>query len=163
MEQKILKSKKAPCLELAFIFDVDGVLADNTHRQGLLHQEGKTARQCWKEFFLAGDNDPAYPDTLHLAKALQTYGFKILLLTGRSGEYFTQLENWLMALEFLPDEIYMRSRTDFRKDWEIKEEAYLKLIAPRYKVLGVFEDNTACVKMWRGRGITCYQPREENY
>lgn len=151
-------------MERAFIFDVDGVLADNTHRQGLLKQEGKTSRARWAEFFEAGKDDPAYEDTLRLVHTLQAYGYTLLIVTGRAEPWRDQLEEWLQKRGIFPERIWMRGATDFRKDWEIKESV-LKEIQDekRYSIIGVFEDNTSCVKMWRAHGLTCYQPREENY
>lgn len=147
----------------AYIFDIDGVLADNSPRQHLLQQEGKTKKACWQEFYDASGEDPVYPDTLELLKTLQASGNKILLVTGRSEEYHHLLIPWLEKHGIKPDGLYARKRYDFRQDWEVKSEIYQTHIRPYYRVLGVFEDRYECVKMWRSFGLTCYQPRESTY
>lgn len=148
---------------IAYIFDIDGVLADNSPRQHLLQQEGKTKKACWQEFYDASGEDPVYPDTLELLKTLQAAGTKILLVTGRSEEYHHLLMPWLEKHGIKPDGLYARKRYDFRQDWEVKAEIYKTHIRPYYHVLGVFEDRFECVKMWRSFGLTCYQPRESTY
>lgn len=155
-------SSKRPCCEIAFIFDLDGVLSDNSSRQHLLSQEGKTKTECWKEFYEASAEDAPFEETLWLAKHLQAIGAKILLVTGRSEEYEDLLDWWLEENHFFPDKIYQRQRYDFRKDWEVKQE-HLMSITKSYKILGVFEDRLDCVKMYRSFGLTCYQPRESSY
>lgn len=148
----------------AFIFDVDGVLANNNHRQHLLNPTNrKVTNQDWIAFYEAGKDDSLYQDTAHLLKTLQAAGYKILLVTGRSEDYEAQLRLWLRDFAIEPDYVFMRRHLDFRKDWQIKEEIWKTQIEPFFNVLGVFEDRRDCVMMWRGYGLTCYQPREATY
>lgn len=149
---------------LAFIFDIDGTLADNRHRQRYLYQANKTKAECWKDFFDKSGEDPLYKDTVLLATRLSLAGFVILFVTGRSKAYHEMTKTWLedaMREPIFDSQIFERKVKDFRKDWEVKRDIYETCIEPKYRVLGVFEDNLACVKMWRARGLTCYQPREE--
>lgn len=150
-------------IENAFIFDIDGVLADNAWRQHLLEQKGQLAKKNWEDFCEASKDDPVFQDTLELLKALKTAGFKILLLTGRSELYNHITLPWLEKFGIEPDGYYARPRVNFKKDWEFKQEVFKTHIRPYYNILGVFEDRNDCVKMWRSFGITCYQPREEAY
>lgn len=157
------QGQKPESRPLAFIFDIDGVLADNAWRQGLLTQEGKLKKTCWEEFCQASAKDPVFQDTFLVLKALQAQGYLILLVTGRSEVYNHITLPWLENLGIYPDGYYARPRTNFKKDWEFKQSVYKTHIEPSYRILGVFEDRTDCVKMWRSWGLTCYQPREETY
>lgn len=145
----------------AYIFDLDGVLADNSHRQGIL--EGKPTSKDWNLFFSLSGGDSVYSDTRKLLLTLQAAGYQILIVTGRSEDYEEMTEEWLKNFGMIPNRLYQRRHKDFRKDFEIKEEIYRTQIQPFYDVLGVFEDRKDCVEMWRKRGLTCYQPREAEY
>lgn len=149
----------------AFIFDLDGVLANNTWRQHILKRSGDTKPSSldWQDFFSASEGDGIYEDTLRLLKALQASGYAILLVTGRSEDYETLTTNWLSSYGIVPDRLFQRRHKDFRKDFEIKREIFLSYIDPFYSVLGVFEDRDDCVKMWRDLSLTCYQPRVAVY
>lgn len=149
----------------AYIFDLDGVLADNSARQHLLQRSGDTkpSRQDWLDFFQASPTDGIYSDTAKLFKTLQASGFKILIVTGRSEDYEELTQTWLQSYGLEPDHLYQRRHLDFRKDFEVKKEIYTSQIRPYYQVFGVFEDRTDCVKMWRAHDLTCYQPREALY
>lgn len=145
----------------AYIFDLDGVLADNSHRQGIL--EGKPTSKDWNLFFSLSGGDSVYSDTRKLLLTLQAAGYQILIVTGRSEDYEEMTEEWLKNFGMIPNRLYQRRHKDFRKDFEIKEEIYRTQIQSFYDVLGVFEDRKDCVEMWRKRGLTCYQPREAEY
>ena len=162
METKI---KEAGELEEAFIFDLDGVLADNSPRQGILRRSGDTkpSSQDWEDFFKASELDGIYPDTVRLFASLKERGYKCLIVTGRHEKYHHLTLPWLEKNGIICDGIYARKGPDFRKDFEFKSEVYTTHIRPYYKVLGVFEDRADCVKMWRSFGLTCYQPREASY
>lgn len=147
----------------AYIFDIDGVLADNSHRQGLLNQPGKTKTQSWNEFCAASIDDPLFQSEAQLLKTLQAAGYKILLVTGRSEDWESTTTAWLFDKGIEPDHLYQRRHLDFRKDFEVKSEIYQTQIEPYYSILGVFEDRADCVKMWRAFGLTCFQPREASY
>lgn len=149
-------------LEIAYIFDLDGVLSDNSSRQHLLAQTGKTKKEIWKEFYEASGQDSAYDDTVRMLWHLQAAGAKIIICTGRSSAYEDLLLDWLERMCIKPDEIFQRNPLDFRKDWEVKQD-YIPEIKKKYLVLGVFEDRLDCVKMWRANGFTCYQPRDASY
>ena len=147
----------------AFIFDLDGVLADNSHRQHFLDKSPRPSKQDWLDFFSASSRDSLYSDTAQLFKTLQAAGYKILIVTGRSEDWHGVTEGWLSSFGLVPDQLLERRHLDFRKDWEVKSEIYRTQIQPFYSILGVFEDRDDCVKLWRGFGLTCYQPRVATY
>ena len=149
----------------AFIFDLDGVLADNSQRQHFLQRSGDTkpSSEDWRDFFNASRGDGIYSDTLVLLRNLQAAGYQVLLVTGRSEDYEELTEGWLKDYGITPNRLFQRRHKDFRKDFIIKEEIYRTQIRPFYSIFGVFEDRDDCVKMWRDLGLTCYQPRVAEY
>lgn len=154
----------------AYIFDIDGVLADCSHRLHFIQQEPKD----WKGFYENSDKDAVIQpnkETLRLLSnslnGLPTRG--ILFVTGRTEAYRELTTNWLKEKvwgcfgNFSDDMLFMRKNGDFRPDWEVKKEIYENEIKCQYEILGIFEDRARVVQMWRSLGLTCYQVCEGNY
>lgn len=83
-------------LQRAYIFDIDGVLADCSHRLHFIQQEPKD----WKRFYENLDKDEVIQpnkNTLRLLRnALHGYQTRgILFVTGRSEAYRELTMNWL--------------------------------------------------------------------
>lgn len=149
-----------------YIFDIDGTLADLSHRLHFI--EGKN--KDWDSFYANCSNDSIIPSNvmtfLLLRKALSNDNF--LFVTGRPERTREATEIWLgrncFLGEYLPtDTLYMRKDGDNRPDTEIKKEIYENFIKPNYNVVAVFEDRDSVVKMWRDLGVTCYQVTEGKY
>jgi hypothetical protein len=52
----------------------------------------------------------------------------------------------------------MRADNDDRPDWIVKRELFTTRVAPRWRVLGVFDDRDSVVeKTWRAMGLLCGQ------
>ena len=67
-----------------YIFDLDGVLFDNSHRQHLLPTgDGQTTEQ-WDAFNLACENDEPIHHVWQMLRELWSSGHRIQFLTGRS-------------------------------------------------------------------------------
>lgn len=175
-------------LQRAYIFDIDGVLADCSHRLHFIQQEPKD----WKRFYENSDKDAPIKANVELLHRLyKDYQVEIMFVTGRTEAYRAITSDWLrkevletqplttcstmmgcdLAMELQEEEIkktleqrlFMRKNGDFRPDWEIKKEIYENEIKCQYEILGVFEDRTQVVQMWRSLGLTCYQVCEGNY
>lgn len=157
-------------LQRAYIFDIDGVLADCSHRLHFIQQEPKD----WKRFYENSDKDEVIlsnKNTLRLLRnALHGYQTRgILFVTGRSEAYRELTMNWLKTKvwgrfgNFYDDMLFMRKDGDHRPDYVIKKEIYENEIKCQYEILGIFEDRTQVVQMWRALGLTCYQVCEGNY
>lgn len=145
--------------QIAYIFDIDGTLADNEHR---VHFITKCKPKDYKSFYRAQSDDKPIMDVILLCRALKLSHYPIILLTGRPNEYRELCEKWLKQNWIPYDMLLMRNTGDFRPDNVIKEEIYFREIEPHFTILGVFEDRKRCVDMWRKLGITCYQPKELN-
>jgi|SRR5579872_6530856 len=131
-----------------YVFDLDGTLADCTHR--LHHLE----RRDWRAFFADCPADAPISATLAILKALYFDDHRVEIWSGRSDEVRDQTRLWLRA-NGVPDSVplIMRTAGDMRPDEEIKRE-FLRM-TDRPDV--IFDDRSRVVSMWRDEGLTCFQ------
>lgn len=143
----------------AYIFDIDGTLADCTHRLHYIYSENKD----WDTFHNSADKDRPIIETIECAKALKVAGYEILIVTGRPDSSKHITVKWLLDNGINFDRIYMRKEGDHIPDFVLKKNIYDSEIKNDYEVLGVFEDRRNVVDMWRSLGIRCYHVEEGNY
>lgn len=157
-----------PC---AYIFDIDGTLADCSHRIHFIEPAESFGRKNieieekpdWENFYRACVDDKPIQGVIETLKLLAFTGIKILLVTGRPKNYLNETLAWLLKQNIKFDGIYMREDGDHRPDYIIKHELYMNYISKNYVIQGVFEDRKQCVNMWRGLGLTCFQVAEGEY
>lgn len=149
-----------------YVFDIDGTLADLSHRLHFI--EGK--EKDWDSFYHNVKNDSIIPQNVMTFLMLRNSmpHENLLFVTGRPERTREDTEMWLarnvFMSQYIPtDTLFMREDDDHRKDYEVKEELYHKFIEPNYNVIAVFEDRKQVVDMWRKLGITCYQVAGGNY
>jgi len=145
-----------------YIFDLDGTLALNEHRQHL------AKAQKWDEFFEACHLDkPNYPV---IRTMTMLAGCDILIFSGRSDQVRHETEKWLC--DYTPYDIgdrvvlfdrtvnmlRMRRAGDYTPDEGLKRQWYLDLPLPdRERLVAVFDDRDKVVSMWRELGVACFQ------
>ena len=143
------------------IFDLDGTLADCTHRLPLI--QGKD--RDYVKFHSACLKDKPIESMLDLLELLQTE-YEIVYCTTRpySSEKLTRewLNNYIISYKH-SDKILMRDSDDHRKDHIIKPENLKKAGLPPDKVLFIVEDRSSVVKALRERGYKVLQVAEGNY
>jgi phosphoglycolate phosphatase-like HAD superfamily hydrolase len=143
------------------IFDIDGTLADNSHRQHLIKEAG------WDAFFDECDKDQPIKHIQHVIYALEGQGrSQIIFVTGRPERVREKTRVWLDdCYGFYPDResLLMRADGDHRPDHVVKEEILDRLIQDGRKPDMVFDDRNEVVKMWRRRGIPCLQVAEGDF
>ena len=158
-----------PC---AYIFDIDGTLADCSHRLHFIEPadnatftyDGKLEfNPDWESFYEACVDDKPIEGVIEILKLLSHTGIKIVLVTGRPKKYLTQTLAWLLKQNIKFDGMYMREDGDHRQDYIVKHELYMNDISKSYAIQGVFEDRKQCVDMWRGLGLTCFQVANGEY
>jgi hypothetical protein len=142
-----------------YIFDIDGTLADPTHRLPLLLNGCGPDR--WRQFYAAcGDDKPIMP-TIITMHGLITAGADVWLFSGRSDEVRDKTIQWLqqhVRWTGNPAELVMRRQGDYRADHIVKKEFYDRmLLDDRERLIAIFDDRQQVVDMWRRQGITCYQ------
>lgn len=144
-----------PC----YIFDIDGTLADLTHR---LHHIQKQPKD-WEKFFAACSGDAPIQHICRLACDLNASS-PIVLVSGRSDRVRVETDYWLKVIGgIIHSALYMRNDGDHRPDNIVKGELLDKLIADGWKPLMAFDDRNQVVKMWRERGIPCAQVADGDF
>ncbi len=89
----------------------------------------------------------------------------IIFLSGREGteEARKNTINWLKKYtknesdDFYMSRLFMREEGDHRPDTIIKAEIYDQIIEPSYNVIGIYDDRSSVVSMWRQKGLFCLQ------
>ncbi len=141
------------------IFDIDGTLADITHRRHYVATKPKN----WAAFEKAAHLDVPNEPIVKLARILANAGHTILLCSGRGEQQREATEIWLQQHNIPFDDLYMRPAGDYRPDDVVKGELLDRIIADGYNVELVFDDRSRVVKLWRSRGLTCCQVAEGDF
>ena len=142
-----------------YIFDIDGTLADLTHRLPYIKNEPKD----WRGFFGACHLDKPIEHTIKLAIDLSLAGATLVYVSGRSDECREATENWL-RLNALPEgKVFMRAAGDHRPDHQVKVELLQMLRNEGYRPVMAFDDRNSVVKMWRGLDVPCAQVADGNF
>jgi FMN phosphatase YigB (HAD superfamily) len=139
-----------------YIFDLDGTLADASHRQPILDHTDDPER--WNKFYDACDKDSPIHPVIDVLIALQNSRAEIWIFSGRSDRVRSLTAVWLGALGIGYDYLQMRGEYDYTVDHELKE-SWLKsmLDIDRQRLVAVFDDRQQVVDMWRRNGVTCFQ------
>lgn len=140
------------------IFDLDGTLADGTHRLHLLPKDNYGETWAWKPFNMACKDDAPIYDNIHLCNTLWHTGMTVIILTGRSDDAEGETRKWLRENNVKFDTLIMRSKHDNRKDIVIKEEVLRAIGLER--ILCAFDDSPAVIKHFRALGLTTHAVTE---
>lgn len=126
------------------VFDIDGVLADVTHRLHFLdvHQ--------WERFFAAADVDPLLDEGAgRLREALEDHD--VVYLTGRPERNRPLTERWLGAHNLPTGPMFMRPDDDHRPARYLKRDV-LRAFACTRDVASIIDDDPAVVAMLEADG-----------
>jgi acid phosphatase class B len=148
-----------------FIFDIDGTVADCTHRIHLISGEHKD----WDAFHDACDRDTPIQGTIQVLNALYVAGKRIVFVTGRMERGREKTEKWLETWTAVNSydiryNLVMRPNGNHEDDHVIKEK-WLHNLPDRQRrdIVGVFEDRQRVVDMWRRNGLRCFQVAAGDY
>lgn len=147
------------------IFDLDGTIALNDHRQHFLKQEPPN----WDEFFLASKNDkpnePVITMMLALATMFQHGRYPdealIYIFSGRSDIAEDITREWLSRYGVPYDSLKMRKDGDYTPDDQLKKQWLNKLGVEN--ILFCVDDRQKVVDMWRNQGLTVFQVAPGNF
>lgn len=145
-----------------YIFDLDGTLANISHRLHFIQNE----KPDWDAFYNICSKDEPIKNTLKLLDIIGSNDKNnIIILSGRSDAVRKKTIGWINKYVSIFYTLYMRKAGDHRPDVEVKQEWLDKWLEHHTKeeIGGVFEDRKQVVDMWRKNGITCYQVAEGDY
>ena len=139
------------------VFDLDGTLADLTHR---VHLVQKGRKQDWDLFYdLCHEDRPIY-ELIDVCQALSGCGCHIEIWSGRMERCRAKTEAWLLAYSVPYERLVMRPDDDERPDVELKE-GWLRTSSMRPSL--VFDDRKRLAEMWRRNGIRCCHVADGDY
>ncbi len=150
------------------VFDLDGTLADLTHRLWLI----KDVKPNWDSFFDACDKDRIIE---HVAKIFRSLARSAnnpiyprpVIASGRSDIVRDKTCRWLIDGNLMvfgrPPLLYMRKHGDHRPDYKVKHEMLLDMRDNELNPIMAFDDREQVVKMWRDNGIPCAQVADGNF
>jgi phosphoglycolate phosphatase-like HAD superfamily hydrolase len=148
-------------MELAIIVDLDGTICNI--KQRLHHIETAGLKKNWDAFNEDIPFDEPHNHVIDLVNIYKKAGYKILLVTGRFEKYSHYTTAWLAAHGVGWDMLCMRTDGDYRSDYVVKEEKWMKIIKDNYDVQFVLDDRDTVVDMWRRNGLKCFQVQKGDY
>ena len=147
------------------IFDLDGTLADIDTRRALsLDMNGK---MDWDKFLDPQNIKLDEPNTpvIKMAQMLDSQGFNIVILSGRSKATYRTTRQWLIQNDVPFDDLHMRPTSDdwhFMKDSTLKQ-IWLDSVVNKDDVFAVFDDRQQVVDMWRDNGLQVFQVADGDF
>ena len=140
------------------VFDLDGTLALNEHRQHFVNRE--SGKKDWKSFFAACDKDDLFWQVARVLQVLDATGNRVEIWSGRSAEVLDKTLAWLGENGLAHVPIRCRNENDFTPDHELKK-SWLDECSQKPDL--VFDDRASVVAMWRANGVACAQVAEGNF
>lgn len=146
------------------VFDLDGTLADLTHR---LHHIQKDPKD-WDSFFSPAEvsKDAPIREMLNVYQDLVDAGNLVEVWSGRSDVSRLATTEWLWrwtGIRVLSEKLRMRPDGDHQDDERLKAGWLEEVMAHGEKPNLVFDDRQRVVDMWRSYGIRCCQVAEGNF
>jgi hypothetical protein len=145
---------------MIYIFDIDGTLADISHRLHFI----ESATKDWDSFYSACVDDEPIPEVIQLTRSLFPIA-QIFVLTGRSEVVRMETIGWFLQERIPCDLLMMRKDGDHRQDSVIKAEMLGEVQSkfPEDEIGGVFEDRQQVVAMYRSKGLRVFQVAEGDF
>lgn len=138
-----------PNLKNIVVCDIDGTVADITHRLEYV----KGDKKDWKAFFGAMDKDTrrwsVYKQAMEEAVANDG---ELIFVSARPEDYREVTEKWLADNFMEHTHLIMRPSGNSRPDTEVKQAIYDKFLK-KYNIIKVYDDRPSVIRMWRENGL----------
>lgn len=147
------------------VVDLDGTVADCTHRLHFINGETKD----WKGFYEACKDDKPIMSMIDMVRALNERYYYVIFLTGRSELARNVTQEWLQANNLWNyDDLIMRPLEDYRHDSVVKLEMLNNYIRTNLnddkEAIGfILEDRATVVKSFRDAGFKVLQVAEGDF
>ncbi|MDO4902352.1 MAG: hypothetical protein Q4A21_02215 [bacterium] len=143
------------------IFDIDGVLADCSHRLKYIQGDKKdydkfySYDEVWK--------DEVIEKGYRIFSDLEEVSEEIIFITGRNESCYHATRKWLdEKLLARYCKLFMRPSNDWRPAHEVKEDLIKKYIGFK-NILFAFDDDDKINEMYAKHGVMCYKPNIINH
>jgi hypothetical protein len=132
-----------------FLVDIDGTVADLTHRQHLA--------KSGERFFDDVESDLPIWEVIRVVQAIRDSGASLIFLSGRSDVCRDATLRWLTKYVGSFDALYMRGRRDRRKDDLVKSDLYEVVYAALGTPALVIDDRNIVCDLWRSLNLPVWQ------
>ncbi len=133
------------------VSDMDGTLADISHRQYLVRKDGRSFPN-WDKFFELCPLDTPRQDVIDKVMTLKNSGLDLIIVSARPEKCRKDTEKWLKEAGVTWDRLIFRQNGDTRDDRIVKQEILDRLLE-KDKVVKIFDDRPKVVRMWRENGL----------
>jgi hypothetical protein len=138
----------------AIIVDIDGTVANGTHRQH--HLNG--AKRDWKSFFEAQHADLVYEEVRFIVQAVfKTTEAHVFFCTARPSQYYQMTNEWLIKHRIPYSTLMMRESGDGRDDTDVKYDMLQLIRSAGFKVILAIDDRPQVINMWRRNDVPVLQ------
>jgi FMN phosphatase YigB (HAD superfamily) len=141
------------------LFDLDGTLANISHRRHLLDKTD----EGWRAFYAACPKDTVNHAVAAAFDAHRYTGAAVWIVSGRSDEVRAETETWLKINGLWPDRLIMRAAADHQPDHKLKASWLADGTIPIDHILCVYDDRSSVVSMWREAGLACFQVAQGDF
>ena len=143
---------------LLVVFDLDGTIADDIHRQHHLYTEDGPD---WDSYFSeCADDAVIWPVSVLITTLAASADWgRVEIWTGRPERVREETVAWLRRAGVKYDALRMREDGDHRTNAEYKGELMELYGRPDL----VFEDRLPATRWWRDQGVTCLAIAEHDY
>ena len=127
--------------------DIDGTVADNSHRQHFL--QGK---KDWEGFFSTLVEDKPIMPTIELLKDEFKKGREIIFITGRPKRYSYSTNLWLKEYFNFNYKLYMREDGDQRNKLSVKKDIFEKNLEAK-DIAYCLDNDPNLIVQWQKLGL----------
>ncbi len=141
------------------IFDIDGTIADNSHRRHFVEDDSYRSsvdNSDWESFLHPDNviNDKPIQDMIKLGRLLYNSNHRIHIITSRQESLRETTISWLHTHGFnFYSKLLMRKDHDHRPDYIIKEELVRAMYSDPTNILLAIDDSDTVIDMYRDLSI----------
>ncbi|RRA50472.1 hypothetical protein [Acidipila sp. EB88] len=147
-------------LAMHVVFDLDGTLADCSHR---LHHIKGDGPKDWDAFFRDCPKDQPLEKIIAIARAMFAAGHDVEIWSARCDSVREATKAWLALMDVPHKLLLLRKVGDHRNDDVLKREWLEEARQEGFPVDLVFEDRARMVAMYREAGVTCLQVADGSF
>jgi uncharacterized HAD superfamily protein len=136
-----------------FVFDIDGTLADVTHRRHWVSSKPKN----WAAWDAGIPRDTVHEDIAWMLRNFHEQGHKIILCSGRDSKHRDITVKWMANNSIPYHALYMRAEKDNRKDSIVKLELLFRIREEHGEPFLWVDDRDQVVEAVRAEGVRVLQ------